>query len=223
MMPLLRVLDEYGAERKDRLTTEVIFLSGDKIEGERRAKAANGSLKLSSHVGFSPDGAEGPGNYGLNKECLMTIIASKDNVVTGNFALVQPGIADAPRVIAAFARTCGDTNPPPVEELTQRQKARSVGPGEMGGKRRDNFPGAVPTDETLQALLRRFIRPTNDDATVDRILSEVQAHIKDNAELKKQAIDGWTRILHFGDRYGTPHARGVGRAFLHQLKAENAK
>ena len=73
----------------------------------------NGSLKLRARVGLSPDGAEGPGNFGLNKECMMTIVMAKDNVVTANFALVQPGIADAPKVIARSRKLC-DTEPPTV-------------------------------------------------------------------------------------------------------------
>jgi hypothetical protein len=75
----------------------------------------------------------------------------------------------------------------------------------------------VPTDPTLEGLLRRFIRPTNDDAAVDAVLAEVRAHIKDKAELKQQAIDGWTRVLHF-ETYGTEYARTKGKAFLEELK-----
>ncbi len=75
-------------------------------------KNASGSLKLQSRVGLSLDGAEGPGNYGLNKQCLMTIVVAKDNVVTANFALTQPGIADAPKVLEALAKVSGDATPP---------------------------------------------------------------------------------------------------------------
>ena len=46
-----------------------VFLFGDRVAGEERLKAAAGSLKLRPRVGLSLDGAEGPGNYGLNKEC----------------------------------------------------------------------------------------------------------------------------------------------------------
>src|SRR5262245_13338930 len=88
LVPLLRVVDQYGAERKEQLKTEIVFLSPDRLQGEQRVKAAAGSLRLQARVGLSVDGAEGPGNYGLNKECLMTIVAAKDNVVTANFALV---------------------------------------------------------------------------------------------------------------------------------------
>ena len=225
LAPLLRAIDQYGAERKDRLNTEVIFLQGDRLAGEQRLKAVVNSLQLKSRAGLSVDGAEGPGNYGLNKECMMTIVATRENKVTANFALTQPGIADAPKVIAALAAACGDTNPPSVESLTAR--GGMTGPRAERQMQRDKsdetkpkdaFPGTVPTDPQLNALMRQFIRPTNDVATVDRLMSEIRAHIKDDPGLKKQAADGWTRILHFGDHYGTSYSRKVGQEFLDQLK-----
>ena len=90
--------------------------------------------------------------------------------------------------------------------------------GKPAEKPKEGFPGAVPTDGKLSGLLREFIRPTNDDAAVDRVLAEVKAHIAGNADLKKQAVDGWTRVLHFGDHYGTPYSRKLGLAFLDDLK-----
>jgi hypothetical protein len=261
LVPLLRVIDQYGVERQDRIKTEVIFLAADRREGEQKARAVNGSLKLRARVGLSPDGAEGPGNFGLNKDCLMTIVMAKDNVVTANFALVQPGIADAPRVIAALAKTCGDAEPPTVEALTAKlpggrerapmanrpkrvpldiakldlsneealRKAVAALTAEVEALRRElgtprgeaetkpNIPGAVPTDDKLVGLLRQFIRPTNDEARVNEVLAEVKTLIAGSADLKKQALDGWTRVLHF-ENYGTPYARKVGQAFLEELK-----
>jgi hypothetical protein len=279
LLPLLRVVDEYGAGRKEALKTEVVFLFEDRTTGEERLKGVTASLKLNSPVGLSLDGGEGPGNYGLNRECMITIVAAKDNKVTANFALVQPGIADAPKVIAALAEVSGDAAPPTVEQLTERQLARTGGerrPGERmrpGAERpqraemenidlnseagmrdalraliaevralraelaalrgqpgtapapqeppkpRGEFPGAVPDDAKLNQLLRQCIRPTNDDATVDRLMAEMETHIKGNDELTRQAVNGWTRVLHFGDHYGTPHSRKAGQAFLEKFKA----
>ena len=226
LVPLLRVVDQYGAARKDLIRTEFVFLASDRLAGEQRVKAASRSLRMHSRVGLSVDGPEGPGNYGLNKDCLMTIVAARGNTVTANFALVQPGIADAPRVIEALAQTCGDTNPPTIADL-------STPPMDRAGARRGNeamrrpnadasakdpFPGAVPTDGPLQSLLRRFIRSTNDVATTDQILADVKAHIHGQSDLEKQAADGWTRVLHFGDRYGNEYSRKIGREFLDQLQ-----
>ena len=110
-------------------------------------------------MALSPDGAEGPGNYGLNKDCLMTIVTAQDNKVVANFALVQPGIADAPKVLAALAKTCGDTNPPTVEALAAKRPGDGMARGRPdetmkkdGEKPKENFPGAVPTDEKLIGL-----------------------------------------------------------------------
>jgi hypothetical protein len=226
LVPLLRSIDVYGASNRARLKTEVIFLAPDRLAGEQRIRAASGSLRLASRVGLSLDGPEGPGNYGLNKDCLMTIVGARSNLVVTNFALVQPGIADAPPVIAALAALCGDLNPPTAEALLARANA---GRGTMmsrgqtnasGSPSQDPFPGAVPTDPKLQGLLRSFIRPTNDDARVDAVLAEVKAYIQNDSELKKQARDGWTRVLHFGDRYGTAYSRKVGAEFLESLKKE---
>jgi hypothetical protein len=225
LVPLLRTIDSYGASNSSRLRTEIVFLQPDRITGEQRVKAASGSLRLQSPVGLSLDGSEGPGNYGLNKDCLMTVIGARDNRVVTNFALVQPGIADAPRIIAALAQLCGDTNPPSAQALLAASQGgrmdrmiRTPASGTNATPAKDPFPGAVPTDPILQGLLRSFIRPTNDDATVDTVLAEVKKHIGTDPALRQQAIDGWTRVLHFGDRYGTAYSRKLGTEFLQSLQ-----
>lgn len=235
MLPLMRVVDNYGAKFKDRLRTEFVFLSEDRVDGMQRFGRALNSIKLKSRSTMSTDGIEGPGNYGLNKECLLTIIAAKENRVHANFALVQPGIADGGKVLAEVAKLIGDQNPPTTEQLkaenekryrmARSRNAQNKGKMERGknmqrGKQQNNFPGAVPTDGQLVGLLRQFIRKENDQARVDEVLKQVRAHITGDANLTKQAIDGWTRILHFGDRYGTDYAREQGKALLEELKAK---
>lgn len=222
MLPLMRAVDNYGDKFKDRLKTEFIFLAAERVGGMEKYAPALNSIKLKGRPTLSVDGAEGPGNYGLNKECLMTIIAAKDNKAQASFALVQPGIADAEAVLAAIAKMIGDEKPPTAAEITAAQPQRagmtSQRPMNPEGKPKDPFPGAVPTDGKLQSMLRSYIRKENDDATIDRMLQEVRDYIKDNADLKKQAAEGWTRILHFKDRYGTPYAVKQGEAFREELK-----
>ena len=121
MMPLMRVVDQYGVDQKAELNTEFIFLIDDPIRGDQRLPRVINSIKTRARVGYSVDGIEGPGNYGLNKECLMTIVLAKEGNVTANFALVQPGIADAPGIIASMARLAGDNNPPAPDALLARQ------------------------------------------------------------------------------------------------------
>ena len=121
MAPLMRVVDRYGAEQKAKLGTEFIFLVSDPIAAERNLPRTIGALRINGRASYSLDGIEGPGNYGLNKECLITIVLAKGENVTANFALVQPGIADAPGVIGALAKLAGDRNPPKPEALLARR------------------------------------------------------------------------------------------------------
>ena len=128
MAPLMRVVDHYGADQKAKLNTEFIFLIEDPIRGDRGLPRVVQSLKTRARVGYSVDGIEGPGNYGLNKECLMTLVLAKGGKVTANFALVQPGIADAPGIIAAMAKLADDNEPPTAEVLLARQNPNNGRP-----------------------------------------------------------------------------------------------
>ena len=225
MAPLMTVLDEYARERKDVLKTEFVFLSGDRLGSQQRLPLVGQSLRLQSAMSLSADGAEGPGNYGLNKECLMTVIVASANKVAANFALVQPGMADAPKIISAIAKMIGDTNPPSAEVLHERRGRGSarMEPGQPQDRQRgitnrpgDKLPGAAPTDEKLVGLLRRFIQRTNDEAAVDKVLAEVEDYVGGNESLTRQAIDGWTRVLHL--KYGTEYAQKAGQMWLEKLK-----
>jgi hypothetical protein len=230
MTPILTVIDQYGTEKKAVLKTEFVFLSGDRVASEKQLPLVGQSLRLQSPMSLSLDGVEGPGNYGLNKSCLLTVVVAKENKATANFALVQPGIADAPRIIEAIAKVAGDTNPPTAEAFRTRRQELYGGAttNRMGEAKRmaearpkaaaakQELPGAAPTDDKLLGLLRKFIQKANDDATVDGVLQEVQAYIKGNPELTKQAIDGWTRVIFL--KYGTDYAQKTGQAMVEKLK-----
>ncbi len=239
MVPLMRAVDAYGKKVEDKLKTEFVFLAEERITGMQRFSAALGSLRPNAKSTLSVDGIEGPGNYGLNKECMMTILVAKDNLVHANFALTQPGIADAEKVIGAMAKLIGDENPPTAEEFRtligsgmrrpnmranqQRERARQMRRPEADDSERpapgDPFPGAVPTDGRLQGLVRQYIRKTNDEATIDRLLKEMKEHIQGDEDLTQQMVDGWKRVLHFGDRYGTDYARENAEKFLKELES----
>lgn len=229
ILPLMSVVDEYAHERRERMATAFVVLSGDRLEMEKRLPVVNQSLKFHSPLVLSVDGAEGPGNWGLNRSCLLTIVVSKDRKVTANVALAQPGIADAPAVIKAMAEAVGDEKPPTAEALREK-RAAARGGGEMrrggpatrparpAGPAAANLPGAAPTDAKLVGMLRSFIRPTNDEAAVDKIAGEVEAYVKGNEDLTKQAIGGWVRVLHL--KYGTEYAQRQGAAMVERLKKQ---
>lgn len=235
MVPLMRVIDSFGSKHKDKIITNWVFLSDDPVTSRQRLPQVGRSIKIQGRMLLSSDGIEGPGNYGLNKDCLLTILTAKDNKVTANFALIQPGIADAKEVVAALSSLIGLDAPPSVESLTSMMRmanGRNKRKGENARvrKRGQNMekenahnegrtlPGAAPTDSQLVGYLRQFIQKSNSNEQVDKVLNQVRSYIKGNENLIKQAVNGWTRVLHV--KYGTDYAQAEGDSFVTELRKQ---
>lgn len=180
MVPLMRVVDQYGARQSAKLKTVFVVLSEDRVASEQRLPLVGQSLRLRSPLTLSLDGIEGPGNYGLNRKCLLTILIAVEGRVAANFALVQPGVADAPAVIAALARAAGDANPPTAEALLAAD-------GPMAPPRRPVPPPARSFD------LSRFDLNTQEGLreAVRALAGEVQALRRELAQVSSQ--DGRAR------------------------------
>ena len=54
-------------------------------------------------TGISPDGREGPGSYGLNRNMAQTVLIAKDGKVLHNFAFTQPMLYSDPHFLGAIA------------------------------------------------------------------------------------------------------------------------
>ncbi len=54
-------------------------------------------------TGISPEGREGPGSYGLNRNVAQTVIVAKDGKVLHNFAFTQPMLYSDPHFLGAVA------------------------------------------------------------------------------------------------------------------------
>lgn len=124
---MARLLGNYAASRADDgLHCSVVFLTSDPAETEAWMKRAASALPQKVSLGLSPDGPEGPGEYGLNRKVTMTILMADKGKVTANFALVQPSIqADAPKVLQAIVDVVGGKAPTLAElEVGQPPKAR---------------------------------------------------------------------------------------------------
>jgi hypothetical protein len=235
MVPLMRVVDGFGSKHKEKIITNWVFLSDDPITSRQRLPQVGRSIKLQGRMLLSSDGIEGPGNYGLNKDCLLTILTAKENKVTANFALIQPGIADAKEVVAALSSLIGLETPPSIQSLTPNMRMangrntrggdntrmRRRGQNIQKGEARNgsgNLPGAAPADGQLVGYLRQFIQKSNTNEQVDKVLDQVRDYIKDNSDLTKQAMNGWIRVLHV--KYGTDYAQAEGASFVSELKKQ---
>ena len=58
-------------------------------------------------TGISPEGREGPGSYGLNRNVAQTVIVAKDGKVLHNFAFTQPMLYADPHFLGAVADAIG--------------------------------------------------------------------------------------------------------------------
>ncbi|MFM7187225.1 MAG: hypothetical protein ACKO14_05365 [Armatimonadota bacterium] len=125
-MPLVRILNWYGAERKAAMDTVIVVLPKDPVAMRDRLPAIVKSLNLKVKFSISSDGPDGPGAYAINSKAMMTLLTIKDGKVEGNLALAQPGIADAKSVITLMAKLSGDTKPPTPEELNERNAGASA-------------------------------------------------------------------------------------------------
>ncbi|MCY4553997.1 MAG: M56 family metallopeptidase [Candidatus Poribacteria bacterium] len=76
--------------------------------------------------GISPDGREGPGSYGLNRNVAQTVLIAKDGKVLHNFAFTQPMLYTDPHLLGAIAQTIG-ADPSTVEKWLNEEGAWLTG------------------------------------------------------------------------------------------------
>ena len=273
-MPLVRVVNWYGAERKAAMDTVIVVLPKDPVAMRDRLPAIVKSLNLKVRFSISSDGPDGPGAYAINSKAMMTLLTIKDGKVEGNLALAQPGVADAKAVIALMAKLSGDEKPPTPEELNDRNSGTPAGrpaaqrpaaqrttervvpepdlstpeamkkvisdlvkevaslkaelaalksqgssqPASQPKPPAGPLPGAAPTDPGVLGLLRAFIQPSNTNADVDRVASDIDLYTRGKVDLIKQAHDGWVRILHL--KYGTEYAQKIGAEMVKVWKTK---
>jgi hypothetical protein len=194
-----RVLSEYSSSLGDKLSTLVVFLNADRSGAEDYLRRARGSLRLKSPVAVSLDGAEGPGAYGLNRTVSLTVIVGKDHMVTGNFALIQPALTDAPPIVAEIAKTVG------VEQPSKQQidKLLAGSPREAAIEKRG---------EKIEIPRELLVPVINKQATAEQLqqaIAKVEEYVGED-RVRQQALgEVAARVVNGGklESYGTPAAQ----------------
>lgn len=205
---LTRALLTYVNKRNDdKLTGGVIFLTDDSTETENwlsLVKQHFGESKRMPIV-YSPEGIEGPGAYGLNRNVSMTILVADKGKVTANFALVQPSVeADLPKIVKAAALVAGGEMP----------KMSDLVPEEMRNRR----PAAQgETDARLAGLLRQFVQKDATDEDVKKMAEKIEAYIKDKPAVQAQLggiisrIESANKLSDYGTLKAQEHLRAWGK------------
>jgi hypothetical protein len=204
---LTNTLMKYALTRtKAGLTSGVAFLTEDTTETENWVKRVRGNLPKGATYGVSPDGIEGPGAYGLNREVELTILIGNKGKTTANFALVQPSLeADGPKIAKALAAVLGDEKPVDLAKFAGgRMRKDKAKPKRPAANPRGN---PVPAD--LRARLVAVIRKENTPEEVDKAAKALEKHLAENKESAKTVGEITTRIIKAGglERYGTERAR----------------
>lgn len=94
------VIEKISNKSNKDLLISVVFFSDDSAALKQITQHVPENVPL---VGISPDGREGPGNYGLNRNVAQTVIIAKDGKVLHNFAFTQSLLYADPHVIGAIA------------------------------------------------------------------------------------------------------------------------
>ncbi len=156
----MRVMTLY-AERQEKgdFVTAVVWVTSDPSELEAKLKRAKPHMPKKTPVGISLAGPEGPGAYGLNRHVQMTVLVAKENVVTANFALVQPSIqADSVAVLSELVKVIGGQPPTLAEVITPRNR-------QIVATRIELMLNKSASDDRvrqLAAVMERFVRSRRD-------------------------------------------------------------
>ncbi len=197
---LTNAMMRYAATRKkDGLTSGVVFLTPDSTSTEKWMNVVQKHFPKNIEWGISPDGQEGPGAYGLNRNVTLTILVGKEGKVTENFALVQPSMqADGPKILKAIVAAVGSGEVPDINSLS--------GPRYQG--RQDERTKAAD-DPKLIPLIRAVINKQATPEEIDVAAKKLEEYVQ-TSELAAKHLGRVTNTVVNSDKlsnYGTPTAQ----------------
>ncbi len=206
---LTRAITKFASERSDpNMKVGVIFLTDDMTETTKWASNVRRLFSKDVTYVVSPDGKEGPGSYGLNRNVTLTVIVGDDGKVTGNFALVQPQLqADGPGILKAVAAVTGGGEVPSINEFDPR-RAR-----EMQMRREGATDGRMRQrgDDRLSGMLRAVINKQASEEQVKEAASKIEAYVEKNEAARKELARIANTIVNSGKlaNYGTAEAQAT--------------
>ncbi|MBI1310152.1 hypothetical protein GC176_02505 [bacterium] len=205
---LTNTLLRYALTRKkDGLTSAAVFLTGDLTETAGWMRRIRNYFPSEATVTVSPDGIEGPGSFGLNREVTLTVLIARENRVLANFALIQPSLqADGPKIAKSLVDVLGGGDVPDLAKFSGQRMQDDT--GRNAGSRNPAGRGNEP-DPHLAGLLRQLIQK---DATAEKVASvakELNAYLDKNKAARKRVGEIASRIIDAGklENYGTKPAQ----------------
>ena len=160
-------------EGGDKLARGICFLTADPTDTQNWLEKIQKYFPAGTPVGYSLEGVEGPGAYGLNRNVQLTVLVGKSKQVAANFALVQPGAhADGPQILEAIAAAIGDKEKPDINKYLNRNQAIQDAP--------------IAIDPGLMKVIRQLGSKDASPETVGESIAEIKAMIQGNQPLQQQ-------------------------------------
>ena len=203
---LTNTLLRYALTRKkDGLHTSAVFLTADLTETADWMRRIRSYFPTDASVTVSPDGIEGPGSFGLNRDVTMTVLIAKENRVTASFALIQPSLqADGPQIAKALVDALGGGDVPDLAKFSgQRMQQMRRGAGSDSPER------GAEQDARLTGLLRQLIQKDATGEQVESVARELNGYLEKNEAAQRRVGEIANRIINAGklENYGTPAAQ----------------
>lgn len=120
LVGICRLLTQISEKSNQKMHKIVVFLGDSPDTMTNQASKIRPHIPLDVLIGISPDGREGQGNYGLNRNVAQTVIIAKDGEVLHNFAFTQPALYPDPYVLGAVAEAIG-VQPSALEKWLNEQ------------------------------------------------------------------------------------------------------
>ena len=192
---VMRLAADLGPQK---LAASMTYLSADPTEAAGWMNTVSRHFPEGIDVGVFSGGIEGPEAYGLNRNVAVTVLVANKNIVTANFALVQPSLeVDAPKIFKAIAEALGERNVPQVAAYQ---------PEAMSGRRPSN---AGRQDPNLRPLLVALINKTATVEQVEAAAANIERYAEEHPDARLQIGDIARRIIAADklSNYGTPECQ----------------
>lgn len=162
----------------------VVFLA-DNLDTlpEWAHKMLNTEIPNEVLAGISPDGREGPGSYGLNRNVAQTILIAKDGKVLHNFAFTQPMLYTDPHFLGAIAQAL-EMEPRQLEQWLNETAAKDKQPQmePMSARLKEMTEQVNTLRERLQRADEKVAAARREN---ERRYRRDNVTVKDPAEFKK--------------------------------------
>lgn len=201
-----RVKANRDQSESPKLRTAIVFLTRDKSQTEQWWKAVANYFPPKTVAGYSTDGDEGPGIYGLNREVTLTILLARNKKVVANFALIDPSVqVDAPKIIRELGLLLN------LDSTTLRNfLAEATSRGEMGNRSGNAENGETANmDARVRRLLVPLIQLNNTPDEVETAAKKIIDAVANDPKLKTEIGTRARRLVDAGviEKYGIAEAQ----------------